>query len=63
MEKKILRRSKTDKKWAGVCGGLAAYFGISSSIVRLLLILFTLAGGAGFIAYLIAWLIIPAEEG
>jgi phage shock protein PspC (stress-responsive transcriptional regulator) len=46
---------------AGVCGGLAHYFAIDPVIIRLLWILFTLAGGGGVLAYLIAWLVVPEE--
>ncbi|HCC08134.1 MAG TPA: PspC domain-containing protein [Clostridiales bacterium] len=60
---KKLSLSKTDVKIAGVCGGLAEYFGIDATLVRLGVILFTLAGGAGIIFYLIAWAIMPKDNG
>tara|TARA_Y100001933_G_scaffold252373_1_gene291221 strand:- start:31 stop:369 length:339 start_codon:yes stop_codon:yes gene_type:complete len=44
---------------AGVCGGLGEYFDIDSSLVRLGLVLLIVFGGTGFLAYLIAWIIIP----
>lgn len=56
---KRLMISNTDKKIAGVCGGIAEYFDIDSTLVRLAWILFTFAGGAGFIGYIIAALIMP----
>jgi phage shock protein C len=56
---KRLCRSQTDKKIAGVCGGVAEYFGIDSTLVRLGWILFTFAGGSGILAYVIAWIIMP----
>lgn len=56
---KKLYRSQTDKKIAGVCGGVAEYFGIDSTLVRLGWILFTFAGGSGILAYVIAWIIMP----
>lgn len=59
---KKLYRSKTDKRLAGVCGGLGEYFGIDSTLVRLGFALFTLAGGSGLFIYLIAALIIPEED-
>ncbi len=49
-----LRKSYTDKKIAGVCGGIGAYLGVDSTIVRIALVLFTFAGGAGLLAYIIA---------
>ncbi len=58
---KKLTKSTVDRKIFGVCGGLAEYFGVDSTWVRLAVVLFTLAGGSGVIAYLIAALIIPEE--
>ena len=58
---KKLCKSRTDRKIAGVCGGIAEYIGIDSTPVRLALVLFCLAGGSGFILYLIAALIMPEE--
>lgn len=57
-----LRKSATDKKLCGVCGGLAEYFGIDSTVVRLLWILFTLAGGAGILVYIICALVMENPE-
>jgi len=57
-----LMRSTTDKKIAGVCGGLAEYFGVDATPVRLLWVVLSILGGAvigGVIAYALAWLIIP----
>lgn len=59
---KKLYRSKTDRKLAGICGGLAEYFGIDSTLIRLGFALFTLAGGSGLFIYLVAALIIPEED-
>ena len=60
MEKKLYR-STTDKKLAGVCGGLAEYFGIDSTIVRLILVLAVLFAGVGVLAYIIAALVMPTK--
>jgi phage shock protein C len=54
-------RSRTDKKIAGVCGGLAKYFDIDPVIVRLCWIFFVFLGGAGIFLYIIAWIVIPLE--
>ena len=57
-----LTRSTTDRQVAGVCGGLAAYFGIDSTVMRLIWAILTIMPGAivfGVVAYLIAWLIMP----
>jgi phage shock protein PspC (stress-responsive transcriptional regulator) len=43
----------------GVCGGIAEYFDVDSTLVRLLAVLVVLLGGAGVIAYIIAWIVIP----
>lgn len=45
----------------GVCGGIAEYFGIDTTVVRLAWVLFTALGGSGIPAYLICALIIPRE--
>lgn len=58
MEKKFYLSSK-EKKIAGVCGGLAEYFGLDATLVRILFVLFTLAGGSGVLAYLVIWLVAP----
>ena len=58
MDKKLYR-SAYDKKIAGVCGGIAEYFNIDSTIVRLILVAFCLMGGAGVLLYIIAWIIMP----
>lgn len=58
MQKKLMK-SATDKKLGGVCGGIAQYFDIDSTIVRLIWVVFTLMGGAGLLAYIVAALIIP----
>ncbi|MGP8319644.1 MAG: PspC domain-containing protein [Methanosarcinaceae archaeon] len=56
---KRLYRSRDNCMIAGVCGGLAEYFDTDPTLIRLLWILFTLAGGSGIIGYIIAWVIIP----
>jgi phage shock protein PspC (stress-responsive transcriptional regulator) len=45
----------------GVAGGLAAYFGIDSTIARVLFILVVFFGGSGIIAYIILWIVVPEE--
>jgi len=57
--KKKLYRSKKDKMIAGVCGGIAEYFDVDPTLIRLLTVIFVLLGGAGVVAYIIAWIIIP----
>ena len=59
MEGKKLYKSNTDKKIAGVCGGIAEYFNIDSTLVRLGRVLFCALGGSGLLAYIIAALVMP----
>lgn len=59
--KKKLYRSNRDFMLAGVCGGIAEYFNIDSTFVRLGWVLFCALGGSGVIAYLIAALIVPFD--
>jgi phage shock protein C len=62
MDTRVLRRSRTNRRIAGVCGGLAAYFGISPTLVRLLFVLLALPGGVpGILIYLVLWFAIPEE--
>ena len=61
MDKRLYRSSR-NKVFAGVCGGLGEYFGVDPVIVRLLVVVFTLMGGAGLIAYIIAAIIIPSAN-
>lgn len=56
---KRIYRSRKDSIIAGVCGGIAEYFDIDSTLVRILAILIVLLGGVGVIAYIIAWIIVP----
>lgn len=60
MEKRLYK-SNTDKKLDGVCAGIANYFNIDPTLIRLAWVIFTLAGGCGLIAYIIAAIVIPTE--
>ena len=57
---KRLYRSRTDKKLSGLCGGLGDYFDIDPVIIRLAAVFFAL-WGAGIIAYIVGWIIVPEE--
>lgn len=59
METKKLYRSSTDKKLAGVAGGIAEYFNVDPTLVRILFVVFSLAGGPGLLLYGILWLVMP----
>ena len=54
-----LTLSVTDKKIAGVCGGIAEYFNIDPTLVRVVTVVLAVLFGSGFLAYLLAWLIMP----
>ena len=56
MEKKF-KLSTTDKKLAGVCGGIADYMNLDATLVRAAFILLSLFTGVGLIAYLVLWLL------
>ncbi|MDD2353393.1 MAG: PspC domain-containing protein [Atribacterota bacterium] len=56
---KKLYRSRKDSMISGVCGGIAEYFDIDSTLVRLAAILIVFLGGVGLLAYIIAWIIVP----
>ena len=58
-KKKRLYKSNINKKLDGVCGGIAEYFDIDPTLVRLAWVLFTCLGGSGLLAYLICAIIIP----
>ena len=56
-----LYRSRTNKQVAGVCGGLAAYFNVDVTLMRVLFILLGLLGATGIILYIAMWIIVPQE--
>lgn len=60
---KKLTKSRTDVKLDGVCAGIAVYFEIDPTIIRVLFVFVTLSGGAGLLIYLLLALIIPRDEG
>ncbi len=64
-EKKKLTRSASDKMLAGVCGGIAAYFDIDSTIIRLAYVLISIFSAAfpGIIVYIIAAVLMPVDDG
>lgn len=56
-------RSRKQRIIGGVCGGIGEYFGIDPVLIRLAWVLFCLAGGAGVLFYIIAWIVIPPAPG
>lgn len=60
---KKLYRSTDQRVIAGVCGGLAEYFGIDVTIVRLIAVALLLPGGLpGLLPYIIMWIVVPRKE-
>lgn len=57
--KKRLYKSNIEKKLCGVCGGVAEYFDLDPTVIRLAWVVFTLLGGSGIIAYIIAAIVMP----
>ncbi len=57
-----LARDMENKKIAGVCAGFANYFEVDVVLIRVLWLAFALGTGIGFIAYLVAWIIMPKER-
>jgi phage shock protein PspC (stress-responsive transcriptional regulator) len=59
---KVLVRNRKGRMVAGVCAGVADYFGIDVTLVRVIVaVISVITGGAGVLAYLVAWAIIPEE--
>ncbi len=58
-DSKRLYRSRIDKSVAGVCGGIANYFNIDPTLVRIIFVILTLMGGPGLLLYIVLWLVMP----
>lgn len=61
MEKRLTRDTK-NQKIAGVCAGLAKYFNVDPTLVRVLWIISVCALGTGILAYAVCWFVMPEEE-
>jgi len=61
-EKKYLKRSKNNSMIVGVCAGIADYFAIDVTIVRIAFVLFAVFGGSGILVYIILWIVLPESE-
>ncbi len=59
---KRLKRSLTDKMVGGVCGGLAKYFDIDATLIRLIFAFAAVFAGTGILAYIVMWIIVPKED-
>jgi phage shock protein C len=59
---KVLMRPRDGRMLAGVCAGVADYFGLDVTLVRVIwAVVSVITGGAGVLAYLVAWILIPEE--
>lgn len=57
-----IRRSRTNRSIAGICGGLGEYFGVDPTLLRIVTLLLILFGGLSLWVYIILWIVIPEEE-
>ena len=60
-ETRKLYRSRTDRSIAGICGGLADFFHVDATVMRLLMLFLIIFGGLSIWAYIILWIIIPEQ--
>jgi phage shock protein C len=60
-ETRKLYRSRTNRQVAGVCGGLAQYFNLDATLIRILFVVLAVLGGSGIVLYLAMWIIVPKE--
>jgi phage shock protein PspC (stress-responsive transcriptional regulator) len=60
-ETRRLYRSRTNRKLAGVCGGLSEYFNTDATLIRVLFVVFAVLGAAGLLIYLLLWIVVPEE--
>ena len=56
-----LYRSRTNRQVAGVCGGLAQYFNLDATLIRVLFVVLAVLGGSGLVLYLALWIIVPKQ--
>jgi phage shock protein PspC (stress-responsive transcriptional regulator) len=60
---RALRRSRNDRWFGGVCGGLAARSDVPAWLWRLVFVVVALCGGTGVVAYVLLWIVLPLEDG
>ena len=61
VEKKLVR-PKDGAMIGGVCAGVARYFGLDATLIRVIWVLVVCIGGVGLLAYVICWIVIPGES-
>jgi phage shock protein C len=59
---RLFRRSRTDRVIAGVCGGVGRYLGVDPVLIRVAFVVLAIAGGGGFLLYVLGWILIPEEK-
>ncbi len=59
---RVLRRSRTDRLIAGVCGGVGRYLGVDPVLIRVAFVVLAIAGGSGVLLYILGWILIPEEK-
>jgi phage shock protein C len=59
---RVLRRSRSDRVIAGVCGGLGRYLGVDPVLLRIAFVVLAIAGGGGILLYIVAWILVPEER-
>ena len=62
LQPRKLYRSESNRMVAGVCGGLAEYFNVDATLIRVLFVVLTVFGGAGLVLYLLMWIIVPKPQ-
>lgn len=62
MNGRQLARSRVNRRLAGVCGGVGAYFGVDPTLVRVAFVIGTLFGLAGVLVYIVLWIVMPEAE-
>ena len=60
-ETRKLYRSRSSRQVAGVCGGLAQYFNLDPTLIRILFVVLAVLGGSGLVLYVAMWIIVPSE--
>jgi phage shock protein C len=60
-ETRKLYRSRSNRQVAGVCGGLAQYFNLDATLIRILFVVLAVLGGSGLLLYVAMWIIVPNE--
>ncbi|MFR9803926.1 PspC domain-containing protein [Pseudonocardia sp. RS010] len=61
-ETRRLRRSRRDRVFGGVCGGVARYLDVDPVLLRIAAVALALSGGFGVLAYVVAWIVVPEAD-